>query len=48
MRCGLEFYMGCSAQAVQEALIAAVHEFVDNAPHIWRDDITLMVVVRDS
>jgi sigma-B regulation protein RsbU (phosphoserine phosphatase) len=36
----------CSAQDVQEAVIAEVHEFVGDAPRF--DDIALMVVVRDS
>lgn len=36
----------CSAQEVQEALIAEVHEFVGDAPRF--DDIALMVVVRSS
>jgi PAS domain S-box-containing protein len=38
--------LGQSAQDVQEALIAAVHEFVGDAPQF--DDITLMVIVRSS
>jgi serine phosphatase RsbU (regulator of sigma subunit) len=36
--------LGRSAQDIQDALIAAVHEFVGDAPQF--DDITLMVVVR--
>jgi len=40
--------LGRSAQAMQEALLTAVHEFVGDAPHALRDDITLMVVARDS
>ena len=35
-----------SAQEMQEALIAEVHEFVGDAPRF--DDVALMVVVRDS
>jgi len=35
-----------SAQDIQDALIAEVHEFVGDAPQF--DDITLMVVVRTT
>ncbi|UCC62804.1 MAG: SpoIIE family protein phosphatase [Anaerolineae bacterium] len=38
--------LGRSAQGVQDALIAEVHEFVGRAPQF--DDITLMAVVRDT
>jgi serine phosphatase RsbU (regulator of sigma subunit) len=38
--------LGRPAQDVQDALLAAVHEFVGDAPQF--DDIALMVVVRDS
>lgn len=38
--------MGRSAQAIQEALISGVHEFVGKAPQ--SDDITLMVLVRGA
>ena len=37
---------GRSAHDIQEAVIAAVCEFVGDAPRV--DDIALMVVVRDS
>jgi sigma-B regulation protein RsbU (phosphoserine phosphatase) len=42
----VQAHLGQSAQDVQDALIAEIHEFVDAAPQF--DDITLMVVVRDS
>ena len=35
-----------SAQDIQNALLAEVHQFMGNAPRL--DDITVMVVVRDS
>jgi sigma-B regulation protein RsbU (phosphoserine phosphatase) len=35
-----------SAQSVQEALMTEIHQFVGDAPQF--DDITLMIVVRDS
>jgi sigma-B regulation protein RsbU (phosphoserine phosphatase) len=38
--------LGRSAQDVQDALMARVHEFMGNAPQF--DDITLAVAVRDS
>jgi sigma-B regulation protein RsbU (phosphoserine phosphatase) len=38
--------LGRSAQEMQDALMAEVHEFVGDAPQF--DDIALMVVVRDS
>jgi NarL family two-component system response regulator LiaR len=38
--------LGHSAQGIHEALITEVHEFVGDVPQF--DDITLMVVVRDS
>ena len=38
--------LGRSAQDIQDALIAEVHTFVGDAPRL--DDITVMVVVRDS
>ena len=38
--------LGCSAQDIQDALIVEVREFVGDAPQF--DDVTLMVVVRDS
>jgi serine phosphatase RsbU (regulator of sigma subunit)/DNA-binding NarL/FixJ family response regulator len=37
--------LGRSAQEIQEALIAAIREFVGDAPQF--DDITLLVLVRD-
>jgi sigma-B regulation protein RsbU (phosphoserine phosphatase) len=37
---------GRSAQDIQNALLAEVHQFMGDAPRL--DDITLMVVVRDS
>jgi NarL family two-component system response regulator LiaR len=42
----LRFTVGRSASDIQDALIAEVHGFVGDAPQ--HDDITLMVVVRDS
>jgi DNA-binding CsgD family transcriptional regulator len=36
------------AQAIQEALIAGVHEFVGDAPHARLDDVTLVILVRDA
>ena len=38
--------LGRSAQDVQDALMARVHEFMGDAPQF--DDITLAVAVRDS
>ncbi len=38
--------LGRSAQAIQHALMAEVHRFMGDAPRL--DDITLMVVIRDS
>jgi sigma-B regulation protein RsbU (phosphoserine phosphatase) len=38
--------VGRSAWEMQDVLLAAVHEFVGEAPQF--DDITLMVLVRDS
>jgi len=38
--------LGGSAQDIQSTLLAAVHQFMGDAPRL--DDITLMVVVRDS
>jgi sigma-B regulation protein RsbU (phosphoserine phosphatase) len=38
--------LGRSAQDIQRALMAQLHEFVGNAPQF--DDITLMVLVRGS
>jgi NarL family two-component system response regulator LiaR len=38
--------LGRSAQDIQNALLAEVHQFMGNAPRL--DDITVMVVVRDS
>ncbi|MGD9029574.1 MAG: PP2C family protein-serine/threonine phosphatase [Anaerolineae bacterium] len=38
--------VGRSAREIQDVLLAAVHEFVGEAPQF--DDITLMVLVRDS
>jgi len=38
--------LGQSAQDVQDALIAEIHEFVGDTPQF--DDITLMTVMRDS
>jgi NarL family two-component system response regulator LiaR len=40
--------LGRPAQAVQEALITAVHDFAGDVPNAWRDDVTVMVIVRDS
>jgi serine phosphatase RsbU (regulator of sigma subunit) len=40
--------MGRSARDMQEALVAQVRAFMGKAPHTKRDDITLMVVVRES
>jgi sigma-B regulation protein RsbU (phosphoserine phosphatase) len=36
--------LGCSAQEMQDAIIAQVDEFVGDAPQT--DDITLMVLVK--
>ncbi len=38
--------LGRSAQDIQDALLAGVHEFMGDAPQF--DDITLVIVVRDS
>jgi sigma-B regulation protein RsbU (phosphoserine phosphatase) len=38
--------LGCSAQDMQDALLAEVHRFMGDAPQL--DDITLMVVIRES
>ncbi len=38
--------LGHSAQDIQNALLAEVHQFMGDAPRL--DDITVMVVVRDS
>jgi serine phosphatase RsbU (regulator of sigma subunit) len=38
--------LGRSAQDIQDTLLAEVHQFMGDAPRL--DDITLMVVVRDS
>jgi sigma-B regulation protein RsbU (phosphoserine phosphatase) len=38
--------LGRSAQDIQNALLAEVHQFMGDAPRL--DDITVMVVVRDS
>ncbi len=40
--------LGRSARAVQEALITAVHDFAGDMPDAWRDDVTVMVIVRES
>jgi sigma-B regulation protein RsbU (phosphoserine phosphatase) len=39
-------YTKCSAQEIQDALVAEVHRFVDDAPQF--DDITLMVIKREG
>ena len=38
--------LGCSAQGIQDALLADIREFVNDAPQ--SDDIALAVIVRDS
>jgi serine phosphatase RsbU (regulator of sigma subunit) len=38
--------LGRSAQDIQNALLAGIHQFMGNAPRL--DDVTVMVVVRDS
>jgi serine phosphatase RsbU (regulator of sigma subunit) len=38
--------LGLPAQAMMQALLAKVHEFVGDAPRF--DDMTLMVVIRDD
>jgi len=38
--------LGCSAQDMQDATMAAIHEFMGGAPQF--DDITLMLVVRGA
>jgi serine phosphatase RsbU (regulator of sigma subunit) len=43
----LQAHRGGSAQAMQEALLSAVHEFAGDATHAPADDITLVVLVRD-
>lgn len=39
-------HLGCSAQDMQDALLAEVHQFIGDAPPL--DDITLLVVSRES
>ena len=40
--------LGCSAQVIQAALLEAVHEFVGPASGPTQDDITLVILARES
>jgi serine phosphatase RsbU (regulator of sigma subunit) len=44
----LQAQRGSTARGIQDAVMGTLHQFAGDAPHAQHDDITLMVLVRDS